>query len=429
MLDLHSLDSHRGRRATLALALFFGAVALFLSAPLLASSDASQRQTVTVKTVSVGSVGNPSIGVVPFTDAIYESCADAPSSKQGCQTIGGVDYKYEIGQLETTTADWVKFLNTTDPSGKNKDRMYARTQSSSRWPEYGAVNHRKKAPAGKHYAVASKEWAGKPYGFATFLSASRFANSLYNGKLLSKKTSTEYGVKVTSYKVKLSRNSDRGMYNMSNKKTTRTAKKGFVVPSQDEWVKAAYFDPTGGGKYSYWKYPTNEGTFGDGQADAPNPTVLDFDTGKVTNSADQPVAGFKPSSGPTPNWCPAAAQLTSTTCSTVNPFKIPTDAYSKIYVGGLATVGGAKTPSPWGTLDQGGNAVEWTDTITLPPSKRAGEKGRVWRRLHGGISNSTAYQMWPSAVGLNPQDNFAFARTYPWLGIRIGVVGNLTVKK
>lgn len=413
----------RFSRSTLFL---LSAAALFLFAPLIASSDASQRQTVTIKTVTVGSPGNASISVVPFTDAIYDSCADAPDSKQGCQTIGAVDYKYGIGQLETTTAQWVKFLNTTDPSGKNRDRMYARTQSSSRWPEYGAVNHRKNAPAGKHYSVASKEWAGKPYGFATFLSAARFANSLHNGDLLSKTTRVASGVKVTSYKVRLSRNSQRGMYDMSNKRTTRTAKKGFVVPSQDEWVKAAYYDPEDA---SYWKYPTNAGVFGDGMDDAPNPTVLDFDTGKVTNASDQPLAGFKPSSGPTPNWCPGVAQLTSTTCSTVNPFKIPSSAYAKIYVGGLATVGGAKTLSPWGTLDQGGNAVEWTDTITLPPSKRSGEKGRVWRRLHGGISNSTAYQMWPSAVGLNPQDNVAFARTYPWLGIRIGVIGNLMPKK
>ena len=416
-------------RSSRSLLLLFSAAALFLTAPLLASSDAAQRQTVTIKTASVGSAGNASVGIIPFTDAIYESCADAPSSKQGCQTVGGVSYPYEIGQLETTTDQWVKFLNTTDPSGKNQDRMYARTQSSSRWPEYGAVNHRKNAPAGKHYSVASKEWAAKPYAFATFLSAARFANSLYNGQLISKKKSTENGFKYTTYKVKLSRNSDRGMYDMSNKKTKRTAKKGFVVPSQDEWIKAAYFDPSGGGKYSYWKYPTNEGTFGAKETDAPTPTVLDFDSGKVTNAADKPVASFKPSSGPTPNWCPAGAQLTSTTCSTVNPFKIPETAYEKIYVGGVGTVGGAQSLSPWGTLDQGGNAVEWTDTITLPPSKRPGEKGRVWRRLHGGISNSTAYQMWISAVGLNPQDNFAFARTYPWLGIRIGVVGNLMPKK
>lgn len=404
------------------------AAALLAAVAIFPATSTAKGQTITVKTVEVGSPGNPSIGVVPFTDAIYESCADAPSSKQGCQTIGAVDYKYAIGQLEVTNAQWVKFLNATDPAGTNPHRMYARTQSSSRWPEYGAVNHRKKAKAGRHYSVASKQWALKPYAFATFLSAARFANSLQNGKLLSKSASTVNGVKVTSYKVALSRNSNRGMYNMKNKRTTRTAKRGFVVPSQDEWVKAAYFDPTGGGTYSYWKYPTNEGVFGDGTATAPNPTVLDFDSGKVTNADDQPLAGFKPSSGPTPNWCPGVAQLTSTTCSTTNPFKIPSADYSKIYVGGVATVGGAKTPSPWGTLDQGGNAVEWTDTITLPPSKRSGQKGRVWRRLHGGISNSTAYQMWPSAVGLNPQDNFAFARTYPWLGIRIGVIGKLNVK-
>ncbi|MGA7397066.1 MAG: hypothetical protein WBW62_06415, partial [Solirubrobacterales bacterium] len=402
--------------------------ALLLGLAFAPAGDAAQRQKVVVKTVEVGAPGNPSIGVVPFSDAIYESCADAPSSEQGCQTIGGVDYRYAIGQLEVTNAQWVRFLNTIDPSGRKSRRMYARTQSSSRWPEYGSINHRKRARPGRHYSVSSKQWARKPYAFATFLSAARFANSLYNGRVLKKRTSAANGVKVTSYTVRLSRNSNRGMYNMKNRRTTRTAKRGFVVPSQDEWVKAAYFDPAGGGTYSYWKYPTNEGVFGDGTATAPNPTVLDFDSGKVTNGTDQPLAGFKPSSGPAPNWCPAAAQLTATTCSTTNPFKIPPSAYAKIYAGGVATVGGAGTPSPWGTLDQGGNAVEWTDTITLPPSKRTDGKGRVWRRLHGGISNSTAYQMWPSAVGLNPQDNFAFARTYPWLGIRIGVIGNLKVK-
>ena len=85
-------------------------------------------------------------------------------------------------------------------------------------------------------------------------------------------------------------------------------------------------------------------------------------------------------------------------------------------------------PSTWqGTLDQGGNAVEWTDTITPPPSGRS--DGRIWRRLHGGIANAPVYQLWLSAVGLQPQDNSFFTATYPWLGIRVGVLGNLTVGK
>ena len=101
--------------------------------------------------------------------------------------------------------------------------------------------------------------------------------------------------------------------------------------------------------------------------------------------------------------------------------------YAKIYQGSVGTVGQAKTTSPWGTLDQGGNVVEWTDTITPPPSGRSG--GRTWRRLHGGIANAPVYQLWLSAVGLQPQDNTFYTATYPWLGIRVGVLGNLKVSK
>ena len=49
----------------------------------------------------------------------------------------------------------------------------------------------------------------------------------------------------------------------------------------------------------------------------------------------------------------------------------------------------------------------------------------IWRRLHGGIANAPVYQLWLSAVGLQPQDNAFYTATYPWLGFRIGVIGNL----
>ena len=99
--------------------------------------------------------------------------------------------------------------------------------------------------------------------------------------------------------------------------------------------------------------------------------------------------------------------------------------YSEAYQGSLGTVGQAKTTSPWGTLDQGGNAVEWTDTITPAPSGRSA--GRVWRRLHGGVPNAPAYQLWLSAVGLQPEGDQFFKLTYPWLGFRVGVLGDLKV--
>ena len=408
-------------RAPVHLALLVGVV-LAVTGTMTAPAWADDPGVVVVRTVEVADPGNASIGVVPFTDAIYASCADAPTSGPECQTIGAVDHRYGIGELEVTVAQWVTFLNTVDPHGRNADRLWTRSQSPRAWPEYGQVDRRLEAPVGEHYRVASRAWADKPYGFATFLSAARFVNALDNGEVLRKKEADRHGFHHVTYVVRLSARSGRGMYDLRKPAATRSHHRGFVVPSQDEWVKAAYFDPSGGGTLSYWKYPTNPGVFGDGSATAPHPTALGFTTGDVVNSGDQPLAGFRPSDGPAPSWCPAAAQVPGG-CSTTNPFGMGATAYAKAFVGGLGTVGQAGTRSPWGTLDQGGNAVEWTDTITPPPSGR--DQGRVWRRLHGGVANAPAYQMWPSAIGLQPQDNVFFARTYPWLGIRVGVIGDV----
>ena len=397
--------------------------ALALAGP--ASSPASAPATLTFRTAEVGSAGNASVGIVPFTDAIYKSCAEAAAAKPPCQEVGGVDYDYGIGELEVTVSQWVAFLNTADPGGLNKHHLFSRTETSSAWPQFGQIDFSAGAAPGHHFSVASPEWVDKPYGFANFLRTARFVNSLYNGKVLAKQASAGGGFEYTTYRVRLSRQTERGMYAMKKRAATRSHKSGFVVPSQDEWIKAAYYDPKGGGTYSYWKYPTNAGVFGDGTATAPTSTTLNPTNGDVTNSATQPLATFHASEVAAPSWCPAAVGTEA--CETVNPFGIEPAKYAKIYQGSVGTVGQAKTPGPWGTLDQGGNVVEWTDTITAPPSGRSGEKGRVWRRLHGGIANAPVYQLWLSAVGLQPQDNVAFTATYPWLGMRIGTIGDLKV--
>ncbi len=398
-----------------------------LAAPAVASA-APKPAVLTLKTVKVGAPGNPSVAIVPFTEAVYRSCSEAPPESSECLPVGGVKYGYGIGQLETTVAQWVAFLNTADPSGKDPHHLYDSSQSSSAWPGFGQVDFRAKARPGRHYSVASPEWADKPFGFATFSRAARFVNSLYNGRLLTKRASSAGGFRYVTYRVRLSRQTERGMYDFRGAKgkgPVRAHKRGFVVPSQNEWIKAAYYDPTGGGTYSYWEYPTNPGSFGDGGASAPASTALDPTTGDVVNSATQPLATYDTGSVPPPSWCPRAARPVAT-CSTANPFGIDPIAYRAIYKGSLSTVGQAGTPSPWGTLDQGGNVVEWTDTITASPIP--GDT-RVWRRLHGGIANAGAYQLWLSAVGLQPQDNAAISAVYPWIGIRVGVLGNLRPAK
>ncbi|MEV4915864.1 hypothetical protein AB0K47_03485 [Streptomyces tirandamycinicus] len=410
------------------------AAACVLSAPLAPAAaagtpaDGGDRhragEVITVTTAEVGDPGNPPVSVVPFTDAVYPDCAAAPVAPSGCLTVGGVGYPYEIGKLEVTVAQWVAFLNTADPDGRDRRGLYDENESGETWPKYGQIEFAEDARRGRHYSLAHPEWADKPYGFADFLDAARFVNSLVNGRVLAKDTSTEDGFTYHSYKVRLSPRTERGMYDLDRPDTTRTEASGFVVPSQNEWIKAAYYDPSGGGTYSYWKYPTNAGVFGDGVATAPSPTVLDPTTGDVTNASTQPLASYHPSGGTAPTWCPD--QVPPNECATVNPFGLDPATYTALYQGSLSTGGQALSTSPWGTLDQGGNAVEWTDTITPPPTGQ--DFGRVWRRLHGGVSNAPAYQLWPSAVGLQPQDNFFYRHTYPWLGFRIGVIGDVGPK-
>jgi hypothetical protein len=413
------------------------ATLLALASPALAGAARPRKLTaprpavLSIKVAQIGHPGNPSVGIVPFEDAIYGSCAEAPAEPEvagksklpdPCQQVGNVPYRYGIGELEVTVAQYVAFLNTVDPFGRNTHDLYSETESGSAWPRFGEIDFSSGAAPGRHYTAAAPEWLDKPYAFANFLRSARFANSLANGRVLARKASASNGFSYVTYRVRLSRRTSTGMYDMHKRAMTRDRKSGFVIPSQNEWIKAAYYDPKGGGTDSYWKYPTNEGEFGAKEADAPAQSVLDPLDGNVLNAEEgRPLATFHASETEAPAWCPS--NQTQEACETVNPLGLSPSSYAKAYQGSVGTVGQAKTFSPWGTLDQGGNAVEWTDTITPPPF---GAKGhRVWRRLHGGIANAPAYQLWLSAVGLQPQDNAFYTATYPWLGIRVGVIGAL----
>ncbi|CAB4338352.1 unannotated protein [freshwater metagenome] len=414
------------------LMLFPFLIALVAVLPAQASAQ-KYGKVISVRTVSIDSPGNKSVSIVPFTDAIYPSCAGVPEPDPApfgpCMAVGGVKNRYQIGELEVTVAQYVAFLNTANYGLTNPPRLYTTQESATRWPRFGSINFDQRAPRGTRYSVAYPQWANKPYGFATFGRAARFVNALQNGTLLSKKTSRANGRTITTYRVQLSARTETGMYDLGVTRPSggsgRKASKGFVIPSQNEWMKAAYYDPKGGGTDSYWKYPTNAGVFGDGAATAPNASLLNPGTGAVTNASSQPLSTYTAPGLPSPQWCPS--QVSAADCS-VYPFPGDPTELNKFFQGSVSTVGQTRTRSPWGTLDQGGNVVEWTDTIAAAPVGE--DKALTWRRLHGGIASSPvgendAIQLWLSAVGLDAEDNNLKNR-YPWFGFRIGVIGSLT---
>src|SRR5256885_9512522 len=110
------------------------------------------------------------------------------------------------------------------------------------WPQYGSVSYSSGAAAGAHYSVAYPEWANKPFNFGDFRRGARFANSLTNGTVLSKTQSTSGNFKYVTYTVRLSPRTEQGMYDKNQETPTRTTSTGFVLPSNNEWVKAAYYD-------------------------------------------------------------------------------------------------------------------------------------------------------------------------------------------
>ncbi|MEI6137170.1 MAG: NHL repeat-containing protein [Chloroflexota bacterium] len=410
----------------------------------------NQANVVSLSTVTVGNPSNAAVWIIPFYNAVYATKAEClqnlaivrtlPAqagvgvqkvSETSCMSVGSVPYTYNVGETEVTVAQWTTFLNTVDPMGLNRHHLWAAPNGSKVWPLYGSINRTAKALPGRHYSVASAAWAQKPFNFADFTRSARFINALQNGKKLSTKTATVSTVSgatltTTTYTVRLSKKTETGMYTMSDRGATRNLTSGFAVTSQNEWMKAAYFDPNGGGQLSYWDYPTNPGTFVNCPASPvasansptlcpstpPSQTVLDPTTGNVTNSGTQPLASYKGTATP-PYWC--AAQFTTAQCATT-PFK----PLASTYTGNLSTVGQALTRSPWGTLDQGGNTVEITDTIAPPPPLKNAKI--IWRRWHGGVVTATDYQMWLSAVGVTPQTIPGYSIN-PWRGLRISYRG------
>ena len=412
----------------------------------ISASAATRSRTVTLSTVTVASPGNAAAWIIPFYNNVYQSQASceaalpavtaavalAPDpavqkeSATSCMGVGAVPYTFNVGETEVTTAQWVTFLNTADPMGLNRHHIWDAAEAASVWPKYGSVNRNMNAAPGQRYYVASPAWANRPYNTADFSRSARFINSLQNGKLVSKKvkvvtTVSGTALKTTSYTVRLSPKTETGMYTLSNRKATRNSKIGFALTSQNEWIKAAYFDPKGGGTFSYWDYPTNPGQYvnctvdvtGCASGDQPNSTLMDAN-GNVTNAGSQPLATYEAIPGTAPDWCPVAS-LTPAQCTADTPFP-PVLPYN----GNVTPVGQALTRSPWGTLDQGGNVVETLDTISPPPA--LSDPKIVWRRWHGGVVTATAYQMWLSAVGATPERVPGYAIN-PWRGLRIAVRG------
>ena len=237
------------------------------------------------------------------------NAGNAPDTRYNGMSVGAVDHVYQIGKYEVTAGQYTEFLNAVakaDPNGLYNTSMG--DTSDNVITGRGANIQRAGSSPDYSYSVAA-DWANRPVNYVSFWDAARFANWLHNGQ----PTGPE-GPGTT----------EDGAYHDVGNQTLfgRNAGAQFFIPTQDEWYKAAYHK-NDGATGNYWNYPTASNT-------APINTLPD--TGNHANIYDHAGTG--------------------------NHNYTIGSPYYRTEVGAFQN-----SESPYGTFDQGGNVVEWTEGI------------------------------------------------------------------
>lgn len=277
---------------------FFGAVAIlaYLS---VASQAAVIQQPVTIQTVAVGSPGNAS---------------------QPTTGYGAVPYNYGIGTYDVTNAQYAAFLNA----------------KASAADPYGLWNP-SMAPGGFEAAIArsgsgpysysvKSGYVNKPVVYVSLYDAVRFVNWLQNGQGNGDTESGTYtivGGGHNSGDVLLPDVTTRTLW-------ANTNSFHWLLPSQNEWYKAAYYNAPSA---TYYAYPFQQ-------------------------SNSPPAAAAPPGNTNSGNFVEAAFNYDGTGSN-------------------LTDVGAyGKSLSPFGSYDMGGDVFQWNDTVV--GGTEFGARGGSW---------------------------------------------------
>ena len=237
---------------------------------------AAQAQAVTIAWSPVGNPGN---------------AADTSSYMGVTPGLGAVGYSYLIGTYDVTNRQYIQILNAKDPTGANSLGLFSSAMSDV---QDGGIQFVSGNADGSKYTLVSgrQDW---PVVGVNWYDAVRFANWMSNGQGTADTETGSYTL-LGGTPVPTNGNS-----------IVRNANATIVIPTQNEWYKAAYYNPA---TSTYFKYPTSSDT---APVNEPPPGG--------TNSAN-------------------------------------------IFLGLPTNVGAyTQSPSPYGTFDQGGNVIQWTEDL------------------------------------------------------------------
>jgi len=260
---------------------------VLLRLPLLLALLAPSASAVSIDWLTVDDPGN-------FPDSQPMTCC---GDFVGSSGYGGVSSEYRISKFEVSNAQYAEFLNAVAATDTNQ--LYAFEMGLEFSGFRGGIQLSGTSGSLSYTVITGRE--SLPVNWVSFWDAVRFANWLHNGQPtgLQDDTTTEDGA-YTITPAGIAANS-----------ITRNPGATVFIPTEDEWYKAAYYDPSA--VFNYNDYPTG--------TDALISCTVPVSTTNAANCANA--------------------------------------------VGDLTDVGSyTGSASPSGTFDQGGNASEWSETLS-----------------------------------------------------------------